>query len=165
MNELKPSWQKSAIARGATNQEVKVFSSIMHHVRMGEARIIFVFGIVQNVVIHFLLDTLYIYRFVIGILPAEKKIVPYSSEPVSVLMVHDMSDNNRRRCTDFGNRRKRTCRARSESQTTTADFRNNRLSQYKREWNRTSLFVYAVRTILSVRDWSWNHASFLRKTF
>lgn len=53
------------------------------------------FGIVKDLAVTVLLETSFIGKFVKQIFPGERKIVPYSSQPVLILMIHEASNHNR----------------------------------------------------------------------
>lgn len=83
--------------QSATNQRDEAVGTVMLYIRVWEARVKVVFWIVKNLVVPVLLKTSFIDRFVEGILLLEKKIVPYSSQPISFLTIHETQNDDKAR--------------------------------------------------------------------
>lgn len=64
-------------------------------VRMAEACVLVVFVMLRNLTVSFLLGSFFINWFVKKILPAQRRIVPYSLQPVQILLVDEASDDSR----------------------------------------------------------------------
>lgn len=60
---------------------------------MGGIRVRLLFETVKNAEVSTMLGKSFIDKFVQGIFPTEGNIVPYNSQPMPVLMVHEASDN------------------------------------------------------------------------
>lgn len=82
---MKPTAHSKLIC--ATNQPVKISGTIVPYLRIGEARVRGVFGVVWNLVVPLILRTSFINRFVKGIFPQELEIVPFNSHSVSICIV------------------------------------------------------------------------------
>lgn len=78
-----------------TNQNVEFVWTIMLQVRMREALVRVVFGIVKNLADPVLLGTSFIHKFVEGTFPAKRKIVSYNPQSLPKLMVYEASDDSR----------------------------------------------------------------------
>lgn len=77
----------------AINQKVEDVDTIIH-INMGEARVRVTFGIIKNLAVPVLLRTSFIAKFVKGIFPTERKIVPYNRKPVSMERAYEAPDDN-----------------------------------------------------------------------
>lgn len=73
--------------RSETSESVCVLGMIDLHLRMGDCRVGVDVGDVQNPVVLVILGTTFIGRFVKGIFPAKRKVVPYNSKPVLILIL------------------------------------------------------------------------------
>lgn len=71
--------------RTATKEPLALDGTIILHLRLGDLRVRVCFGVVPNLVVDFLLGTSFSDRFIRGIFPSERKIVPWHSHPVTIL--------------------------------------------------------------------------------
>lgn len=65
----------------------------MLHVIIGDIRIRIMFGIFRDLAVDVFIVTTFIGRFINGIFPSERKIVPFNFPPMSILIVHDVEGN------------------------------------------------------------------------
>lgn len=72
--------------KGASSQRVFVALNIMLHVRVGNCRVLVIFGKLKSSGVSFFLRTSVIERFVKGILSSERRIVMYSSDVGLILL-------------------------------------------------------------------------------
>lgn len=73
--------------RCVKNEKMEVVGTLMTHVRMAEAHVRVMIGIFKNMAVSVLFGTSLIDKFEKRIFLAERKIVPYSSQPIQILMV------------------------------------------------------------------------------
>lgn len=71
----------------ATSESAYVPGVITLHVRMGDCRVRVHFGVGRNFAVSVLLAITFIHRFLRAIFPAERKVVPYNSKPVLILIL------------------------------------------------------------------------------
>lgn len=60
----------------------------MVYIRIGEARVLVIFGIIKNVAVSFFLGTTFINKSVKEVFRIEKEISPCNSQPVLILIKH-----------------------------------------------------------------------------
>lgn len=72
-------------AQSATNEKVSIFRTVLFHVRMADAGIPVVFGVVGSRAVLILLGTSFIDRYVKGIFLPEHKILLHNSATVAVV--------------------------------------------------------------------------------
>lgn len=105
---------------------------------------------------------------------AERKIFPYSSQLILIMVVQEGStdsDTITRNINETDGselamvKGRRTCSASSKNQGTTASVWSMRLCQYRRHKHFTSSFVYAARITVSVPGTLQNHACLSKKSF
>lgn len=68
----------------ATKLAINVEGTILLHVRLGDLIVRTWFGVVANLAVPLRLGTSYIDRFVKGIFPQYRKVVPFHSQPVAI---------------------------------------------------------------------------------
>lgn len=82
-SKVKPVADPGLTAAG--KQTITVEGVILLHVQLGDLRVRVWFGVVKNLAVSVLLGTSFIDRFVTGIFPPERKVVPQNSEPVDII--------------------------------------------------------------------------------
>lgn len=94
---VKPYWlplirpcRKSRL-KCATNQKVEDVRTITLHVQSGDSRLRVMFGIFRNLAVATVLGTSFIEKCITGIFPIDQKIVLFSSTPVTVLVVLEVT--------------------------------------------------------------------------
>lgn len=85
-------WQRKVVStpspslRTATRETVKVEGIVRTFVQIGDLRVRAWSGVVENLAVDILLGTSFIDRFIISILAGERKVVPYHSCSVSIIL-------------------------------------------------------------------------------
>lgn len=93
---LEAEWLKAVQAnnrpplRNVINQKISVVETIHLLVRMGDSRVRVRLGVVRNLAVPVLLETSFIDMFVKGIFSPERRVVPYNSKEVLVLVINDL---------------------------------------------------------------------------